>query len=289
MSTDPKTVADILAAGTDYLQKQGVDQPRLACELLLARLLDCRRLDLYLKHDESLGERHLAAMRRGIRRVAGGEPVQYVTRQAGFMDDLFTVDRRVLVPRPETEVLVRAVLDCGPLWDVPHPAVVDVGTGSGCIVLSLAKARPQGRYIGLDTSAEALDVARINADALGLTDTVAFAQGELPDIVEPESLNAIVANLPYIPSADIERLAPGVKDHEPRAALDGGADGLAVIETVIADAVMALQPGGRIFLEIGEDQGAAVTGRLKEAGFEHVSIHPDLNGRDRIAVAAVPA
>jgi len=180
---------------------------------------------------------------------------------------------------------VRAVLDCAALWRIAAPAVVDVGTGSGCIVLSLAAARPQGRYIGIDTSGEALDVARANAVMLKLAERVAFAQGELPDIVDAESLNAIVANLPYIPTAEIDRLTPAVRDFEPRAALDGGPDGLSVIETVVNDAAMALQRGGLLFLEIGEDQGSAVTALLRESGFEEAAVTPDLNGRDRVVTA----
>jgi len=191
--------------------------------------------------------------------------------------------------RAETEVLVQHVLACEPLWKVAHPAIVDVGTGSGCIVLSLAMARPNGRYIALDTSPEALDLARENAAALGIADRIGFAPGELSDIVDPESLNAVVANLPYIPTAAYERLPPSIRDFEPRAALDGGPAGLSIIETVISEAELALLPGGYLFLEIGDEQGASVLSLLKEGGFEDVRVKPDLNGRDRIALGRTPA
>ncbi len=284
-----KTVLHVLTSGTAYLEAHGIEQPRLACELLLSRLLRCKRLELYLKYEEVLPENLLEAMRRGTKRVGAAEPVQYVLGQVGFMDHVFKVDRRALIPRPETEVLVQHVLECEALWKSEHPAIVDVGTGSGCIVLSLAMARPNGRYIALDTSEDALALARENAAALGLADCVGFAHGELPDIVDPESLNAVVANLPYIPTATYERLPLNVREFEPRTALDGGPAGLSIIENVVHDAALALIPGGHLFLEIGDEQGASVLSLLKEGGFEDALVKPDLNGRDRIAVGRTPA
>jgi release factor glutamine methyltransferase len=289
MTEATKTVLHVLTSGTAFLEAHGIAQPRLACELLLSRLLRCKRLELYMKYETPLPETLLEAMRRGIKRVGTGEPVQYVLGQVGFMEHVFKVDRRALIPRPETEVLVQHVLACEPLWKVAHPAIVDVGTGSGCIVLSLAMARPNGRYIALDTSPEALDLARENAAALGIADRIGFAPGELSDIVDPESLNAVVANLPYIPTAAYERLPPSIRDFEPRAALDGGPAGLSIIETVISEAELALLPGGYLFLEIGDEQGASVLSLLKEGGFEDVRVKPDLNGRDRIALGRTPA
>ncbi len=288
MTDEAKTVLHILTTGATYLEQHGIEQPRLACELLLCRVLRCRRLELYLKSSDMLADKQLDAMRRGIKRVGAGEPVQHVVGQTGFMDHVFKVDRRALIPRPETEVLVRHVLDCEPLWKPEHPAIVDVGTGTGCIVLSLALARPQGRYIALDTSEEALALARENAELLAVADRVGFAQGELPDVVEPESLNAVVANLPYIPTAVYERLPPTVRAFEPRMALDGGSNGLGPIEAAINDAAMALIPGGYLFLEIGDEQGASVLSLLKEAGFEDALVKPDLTGRDRVAVGRAP-
>ena len=279
-----KTLGDVLAVGADYLAKKGVDNPRLAVELLAARLLSCKRLELPLAHDRILDEKRLGSMRRGVTRVAGGEPVQYVVGSTEFMGHEIKVDPRALVPRPETEVLVEAVLACESLWQ-GRPSVVDIGTGTGCIVISLALERPNGLYIGIDRSEEALSLAQENAAALGVADRIGFACEELADMVEPGSLDAIVSNPPYIPTDAIDTLPVNVRDHEPRLALDGGPDGLAVLGEIVLDASMALKPGGHVFLEIGEDQGEAVTGLLAGEGFTGISIKPDMAGRDRIVQA----
>jgi release factor glutamine methyltransferase len=287
--SEPKTVKAVLEAGAAYLAAKGIGQdPRHVTELLLARLLRCKRLELYLRYDAELGERHLEAMRRGLRRLAQGEPVQYVLGETEFMGHPFKVDRRALIPRPETEGLVVRVLAYAPLWSQERPAVVDVGTGSGCIALSLALARPAARYLALDTSADALALARENAAALGVGDKVIFAAAELPDVMDAETADAVVANLPYVATAEYEALPVHIRDFEPRAALDGGPDGLSAIEAVVQDAAIALRPGGALFLEIGAQQAARVAALLGDAGFESVTVEPDLAGRDRIVWGALP-
>jgi release factor glutamine methyltransferase len=160
---------------------------------------------------------------------------------------------------------------------------VDVGTGCGCIVLSLAASREQGVYIALDSSGEALDLARQNAEQLGLQAKVAFAQEELSDSIDPGSIDAVVANLPYIASPACEQLPRHIREFEPREALDGGPDGLGPIRNVAADAALALKPGGYLFLEIGSDQAVAVCGLLSQNGFTDVRVEKDLAGHDRIA------
>ena len=287
MSEPVKTVAEVLKAGADYLAKQGVDQPRAACEVLLGRLLGCRRLDVHTRHDEVLGEKHLEAMRRGIKRVAAGEPVQYVTGETEFKGRVFKVDKRALIPRPETELLVDEVLTCEALWKKPQPAVMDWGTGSGCIAISLALERPKGLYLALDASADAVALARENAAAHGVAERIGFADADVSELVEPESFDAIVANLPYIPTADWQRLPAHIRNHEPRQALDGGPRGLSVIESVAHDASMVLRAGGRFFLEIGHQQGPAVKSLLAETGFSDVQVKKDLAGHDRIVTAVL--
>ena len=282
MSPTTKTVLEVLNAGATYLEKASIEQPRLACELLLARLLNCKRLELYLKYDAILPERLLQAMRRGIQRVHSGEPVQYVLGEAGFRDQVLKVDKRALIPRPETELLVEAVLTCSPLWEAEHPLIVDVGTGSGCIILSLAEAKPEGRYVALDIDADALSLARENAEQVGMTEHVVFAQAEMCDVLAPQTVSAVVANLPYIKSAVYESLPPQIREHEPKTALDGGEDGLRVIESVIGDACIVLSEGGFVFLEIGEDQGDEVSLMLDEAGFSQVRVVKALNDRNRV-------
>jgi len=282
MSDSPKTVLHVLQSGSAFLERKRVENPRLICEMLLSRLLGCQRLALHLRHEAELTDKQLEAMRRGIKRAAAGEPVQYILGSTGFMDAVFKVDPRALIPRPETEELVRYVLACKSLWLHEAPAIVDVGTGSGCIVLSLAAAHPQGKYLAIDISEEALSLARENAVALKLTEHVHFVRADLADVVEPESLDAIVANLPYIPTEACNHLAPSVRDHEPRSALDGGPDGLDIIRTVVQDAGIVLKQDGMLFLEIGEEQGAPVVALLKACGFSDVALIQDLAQRDRI-------
>lgn len=284
-SEQPKTVMEILQASTKFLEQKRVENPGLACELLVSRLLKCRRLDLYLRHDQVLGEKLLEAMRRGLKRVAAGEPVQYVLGQWDFMGHTFRVDSRALIPRPETEILVETVLACEPLWSRPRPAVVDVGTGSGCIVISLALARSQGLYMAVDPSVEALSLARENAEALGVADRIAFTDRDVSDFAEPETLDAVVSNPPYIPTRDCDALPVHIREHEPRSALDGGDDGMRIISDVINDAGIILKPGGFLFLEVGDGQADSAVEILQAVGFIDARTRKDLGGRDRIVVA----
>ena len=282
MEIKSNTVKDILTAGAEFLSARNIEQPRLICELLAGRLLNCKRLELYLKYNIVLGDKLVDAMKRGVDRVGGGEPVQYVTGQAEFMGHVFKTDKRGLIPRPETETLVSEVLECKSLWGSGKPAIIDIGTGSGCIVISLALARPEGMYIGLDVSEDAIALAGENAAALGVSDRVAFACNELSDAVEPGTISAIVSNPPYIPTAECEKLPVNIRNHEPRTALDGGPDGLRIVEMVVQDAAIALRPAGFLFMEIGDTQAATVKSMMASNGFREVRVCKDLAGRDRV-------
>jgi release factor glutamine methyltransferase len=281
-----RTVAAVLKVATEYLQARGIEQPRLAAELLLSRLLNCRRLDVYLKHEMVLSERHLEAMRRGVKRVADHEPVQYVLGQVEFMGRVFIVDRRALIPRPETEILTETVLSFGPLWREgrePGPVVVDVGTGSGCIILSIALERPGALCVGFDISAEALALAGRNAALHKLENRVALLGGnDLSEAFDPETADAVVANLPYVRTSEYEALPPHIREHEPRAALDGGRDGLGPITECVEESAVLLKAGGACFLEIGHDQAGAVAGIMEANGFARVTVRQDMAGRDRV-------
>jgi release factor glutamine methyltransferase len=285
----PTKVVEILAASSEYLAQKGVENPGLASKLLLSRLLNCKHLELNFKFNDELSDKQLEAMRRGIKRVASGEPVQYVIGETGFRDETLKVDERALIPRPETEVLVETVLNCEALWQQEHPLIIDVGTGSGCIAISIAQTRKQARVVAFDISAEALELARTNVASAGLDSRVTLVQADVSDALEPESVDAVVSNAPYIPSAAIETLETQVKDHEPHVALDGGVNGLDVIEGVVYDAAIVLRAGGFIFLEIGADQGKAVSALLSDAGFDQVSVKKDLAARDRVVSAVLPA
>jgi len=282
------TLGDALNAGADFLARKGTDEPRLTAEWLAARLLRCARLELTSRLVQPLPEKLVDALRRGLVRVGAGEPVQYVMGQWDFMGHTFKVDRRALIPRPETEQLVERALACEALWKRPSPTVADIGTGSGCIAISLAMARPAARIIGLDVSEEAIALARENTEQFGLAARVVLVAGEMSDLIEPETLDAVVSNPPYIRTSDCETLPRHIRGHEPRLALDGGADGLSCIEAIVTDTAIVLKPGGFILLEIGHDQGAPVSGLLTANGFTNVSISPDLSGKDRIVSAHLP-
>lgn len=285
MTLEPKTLGIVIQAGSEYLAGRNIENPRLLCELLAARLLACKRLELPLQYTKALNDKHLDAMRRGLKRLSQGEPIQYILGETEFMGHKFKTDKRALIPRPETERLVQTVLDTAALWANAKPAIVEIGTGTGCITISLALAKPQALYIALDTSIPAIELARENARFHKLSDNTAFTETELCDIADPASIDAIIANLPYISTSEYEKLPIQIKNHEPREALDGGPDGLSIIEPIVHDASFALKPAGHIFLEIGETQGRAVSSILKETGFTNISIIKDLNQRDRIVTA----
>lgn len=286
MESDTKhTVGSIFDKSVAFLVKHGIESPDIAAGLLLARLLHCRRLELAMKRALPLRLAQVEAMRRGLARLAAGEPVQYILGVTEFMGHVVKVDRRALIPRPETEQLVSTVLECSDLWQSGDVRIADVGTGSGCIALSILKAQPAARVLALDVSADALALARENAALNHVDQEIVFACAEMADVLEPETLDAVVSNPPYVRSADWEKLAPQVRDYEPRLALDGGSSGLDVLEAVIADAMIALRADGWLFLEIGAGQAAAVNDILRGCDYHSVRINRDLAGYERIVSA----
>jgi release factor glutamine methyltransferase len=287
----PRTLGGILDASSAFLAARKAPEPRLAAEWLAARLLKCRRLDLHLKYRDLLPDALVDAMRRGVKRVAAGEPVQYVVGRWEFRGHPLIADRRALIPRPETEQLVQLVLDDRALWQSPTPRIVDIGTGSGCIAVSLAKERPQGRYLATDVSPDALALAKENAVLNGVGDRIAFAPGELSDLLDPATVDAIVSNPPYIPSAVVDGLAPTVRDFEPRVALDGGEDGMDILRQIAEEATLALRNGGGLFFELSAEQrqAEAMGKYLQELGFENIATHSDLAGAARFVSATLAA
>ena len=287
----PRPLREILAAGERFLAAHGAQEPRAGVEWLAARLYGCGRLDLRLRADEPVPGPLLEAMRRGVRRLAAGEPVQHIVGRWEFHGHPVKTDRRALIPRPETERLVDLVLEDSSLWDLPAPRIVDVGTGTGCIALSLALERPQGRYLATDASADALSLARENA-VLNRVDSVRFAEcTDLSELLDPGSVDAIVSNPPYIPSAAVDALERSVRDFEPRLALDGGPDGMVVLRDIAEQAAMALADGGRLFLELDAESGQApkMAVLLRDLGFEAVAAHHDYAGRERFLSARLAA
>ena len=273
----------------DYLQRQGVPDPQVAAELLAARLLKCGRGFLSPHLEREVPAPYLEAMRRAMARLAKGEPLQYVLGEWDFRTLTLTCDRRALIPRPETEELVERVIrfvKAGvPSAAGGRPFIVDLGTGSGCIILSLAQELGDGIYLGTDISPEAVALAQENAARCGLAGKVKFAVADGLDEFEPETVDVIVSNPPYIASAECETLDPRVKDFEPRRALDGGETGLDFYDRFVGDAMNVLKPGGAVFFEIGESQGEALRRMLTDYGFSDIRIEKDFAGHDRYASA----
>ncbi len=252
-SDDRWTVGRLLNWTRDFLKKKGSESPRLDAEVLLASVLSCERVRLYTQYEDEVGDRDRTTFRDLVKRRAEGAPVAYLVGKKEFYSLALAVSPAVLIPRPDSEFVVVEALTR--LKGVEGPRVVDVGTGSGCLALACASRHPSARFVAIDLSPGALDVARGNAAKLGLADRVDFRPGDLLAPVAGEGpFDAILSNPPYIPTATVATLEPGVADYEPHLALDGGEDGLRVVDRLIAEAVPLLKVGGHLILEIGSDQ-----------------------------------
>lgn len=283
---------EVIAKSSDFLRGKKVPDARVASELLAARLLHLGRGMLAGEMTKDVPEKYLEAMRRGMARLVKGEPIQYVLGEWDFRTLTLKCDRRALIPRPETEELVTRVLGYlnAETQRRRGGLIVDVGTGTGAIVLSLAKEfRGEAAFLGTDVSEDAIALAKENAVRCGLADRVKFAVADgLDDFDEPQCVDVIVSNPPYIETAVCETLDPRVKDFEPRLALDGGTSGLDFYERYLSDAVNLLKPGGAVFFEIGENQGEAVRQLMFDCGFNDIRIEKDSAGHDRYAMAVMP-
>lgn len=292
MASDPNpappewTLLALLRRTAAFFRERRIDGPRASAEVLLAHALGCGRIDLYLRHDQPLTAAELDRFRGLVRRRARHEPTAYITGEREFWSLPIGVDPHVLIPRPDTECLVAAALERLEPATVTVRRVLELGTGSGAVVLALASERPGHRYWATDRSPAALATARRNAARLGLGAAVHFVAADWWCPLRPGGRwDMVVCNPPYIPRAVLATLAPEVAAFEPAAALDGGADGLAAIRRLIRGAPAHIRPGGWLMLEIGHDQGPAVT-RLGEAAadFEGLRCLQDYGGRDRVVV-----
>jgi release factor glutamine methyltransferase len=279
-----KTVLEVITATTDYFAKSGVESARLNIEHLLAHVLGKKRMDLYLQFDRPLGEAELGPLRELVKRRAGGEPLQYLLGTAEFLNQTLACDKRALIPRPETEQLCEILLAEAKLDSCSWKSgrIVDVGTGTGCIALSLAAALPDAEVIGVDISTDALALARENAARVGLAERVKFLESDLLAAVEgPISL--IVANLPYIPSGEMAGLQREVL-REPLSALDGGDDGLMIVRRLVAQAGEKLATEGRLALELHYDHPSKLAPELARDNFRDTKVVKDYSGHERFVI-----
>ncbi len=279
-------VAEALRKTQEWFGERGIETARLDAELLLGHVLGLPRLALYTSFDRPLNRDETDAFRELVRRRANREPVAYLLGEREFYGRTFGVDARVLIPRPDTETLVDAVLE--QLDDDESGVVLDYGTGSGAIAITLAAERPSCRVLAVDLSPDALDVARANAATHGLEARVGFLRSDGLERVPARfrgGLVAVVANPPYI--ADDERggLMPDVRDYEPAAALFAGRDPLLHYRRLAADASAWLAPGGLLAVEVGAGMADAVSGLCEGAGWTDVTVRADLGGIDRVVCA----
>ena len=279
-SDDPWTVGRLLTWTTDYLKRHRSESPRLDAEVMLAHVLNRQRVQLYTHFEEEVDQSSRSAFRELVRRRSEGTPVAYLVGRKEFYSLTFAVSPAVLIPRPESEFVVVEYLE--QTRHLASPRAVDVGTGSGCLAIASAHRQPTARFVAIDVSEAALAVARRNAAQLGVLDRIDFRLGDqLEPLAGEGPFDAIISNPPYIPSESIKHLEPGVRDHEPRVALDGGPGGLDMVARLIEDAIGLLKPGGHLIIEIGSDQEQPVRSlidaqtrlRLAPTVFDHAQ-HP---------------
>lgn len=276
-------VIDLIEWTTEYFKKQGISSPRLDAELLLGFVRKKERLQLYLDFEKIVPKKQLAQYRELVKKRSQRIPVSYLTNNKEFQSLSFYVDENVLIPRPETEVLVETVLKD----KSKNRKLLDIGTGCGAIAVSIAKERPEWEIFATDLLPEVTEVAKRNARKHDLEEKISFLQG---DLFEPIDFNMrfdwIVSNPPYIASDKFDDLMPEVRDHEPRIALDGGEDGLDFIRRLIDEAPSFLASEGKIVIEIGFDQGSAVKKLVENnSAYTECDIIQDYSDNDRVVIA----
>lgn len=285
------TIKDLLEVTSNYLREKGVDSPRLSAEVLLAYQLKVDRVKLYLNFDQPLHEREIAVYRELIKRRLNREPIQYITGIQEFWSLDFAVNPQVLIPRPETELLVEQVIslrDKKKLTKSENLRVLDLGTGSGVLAIVIAREFSRASVWASDISSEALALARINAKKHGVEERIEFLHSDMWQGLIDSSLvfDVIISNPPYIVSDHIFSLAPEVRDHEPKSALDGGEQGMHFIKEIIREAPKYLDTSGWILLEMDPEQ-TAIAMELMDKNDDYVEKHriKDYSGHYRVVVA----
>ena len=286
METKPVwTIMKILNWTKQYFTDKGVENPRLDAEVLLCAVLKCERITLYVDFERPLSETELAQFKQYVVRRANHEPLAYILGEKAFMRNMFKVTPDTLVPRPETELLVESIVMAAEAvgGDVK---ILDIGTGSGAIIVSLLDYLPQAKGVGVDISVGALTVAKENAVAIGVVERAGFLRSDVFSALPlDKKFDIIVSNPPYIPAADIAGLAKDVQN-EPIGALDGGEDGLDFYRRITKEAPLHMVEDGLLAFEIGIYQGEAVAEMCKAAGFGAVAIRKDYAGIERMVFAA---
>lgn len=277
------TIARVLDWTKQYFADKGLESPRLDAEILLCSVLNCQRIMLYVHFDQPMQPEELALYKKYVLRRAAFEPLAYILGKRAFMNNDFVVEPGVLVPRPETELLVESIVKVLAKAEALH--ILELGTGSGAIVVSLLELLTQARATGVDVSPQALKVTKLNAERLGVDDRLTLYQSDLYAALPSGSrFDLVISNPPYIPAAEIAGLAKDVQ-REPRLALDGGRDGLSFYRRIIAGADKYLNKDGLLAFEIGCEQAQAVCALLSTQGFSVQAVRKDYAELDRMVFA----
>ena len=296
MSAEPKTthepwtIGRLLSWTHDYLSQNGVDEAKLAAEVLLAHSLNCQRIDLFTRFDKEPELSGVDRFRDLVRRAIKHEPIAYLVGEKEFFSLSFTVTNDVLIPRPETETLVEVVLDQCKQAQWNQPCLLDVGTGSGCISIAILSQAQHTNIIATDISSDALDVAKSNAHRHGVTERITFIEADqlmLPEQVIPkDGFHVIMCNPPYVADGDMSSLDPCVRDYEPRIALTDGQDGLSFYRSLAEDSIKLLSSDGLLIVEVADGQAEAVEIVIEQSGplICQSTIKDRVNGMPRVMV-----
>jgi release factor glutamine methyltransferase len=268
---------------TEYLERHGVENPRLCSEILISNALEIPRIDVYTKYDRPMKDSDLAGIRALGRRLIGGEPLQLITGDTQFFSFNFKTAPGVFIPRPETEILVETTARALEKTNQKTPRILDLCAGSGVIAVSILKIVPEATAVAVDISKKSFDLTSENALRLGVESRIECLIGDLYKPLPPgTTFDAIVSNPPYIPSSDIGSLSPTVRDFDPRESLDGGPDGLDTIRRILQNAPDNLREGGFIAFEIGISQSEKALLLARDAGFTDCTVIRDLGGIERV-------
>ncbi len=289
-NTTDWTIGRLLNWTTDYLTRHGVEDARLASEVLLAHAAGCRRIDLYTRFERTVAGGQLDRFRDWVRRAAAGEPIAYIVEEKEFFSLAFRVTPDVLIPRPETEVLVECVLDHCARAGLSQPQLLDIGTGSGCIVVAVLTQLESARAVATDVSPAALTIAKLNAERHGVSDRLALVKADrlaLPGEVVPESgFDVLMSNPPYVGVDGMDSLDTMVRKYEPAVALTNGGDGLSFYRSIAESGASLLAAGGVVIIEVANGQAASASEVVEETGkFVHRETRTDrVVGQDRVVV-----
>lgn len=281
------TIGRVVRWATDDFRAKGIESPRLEAELLLAHVLGVDRMRILLDQDRPLTPEELARYREVIKRRRAREPVAYIRGEREFYGRVFRVDKRVLIPRPDTEILVETALRRTKHISMSG-RMLDLCTGSGCVATTFALERPTWQVTGTDISADAIDVARDNAHRLGAIWNVRWLVGDLFEPIGDERFDLVTANPPYIPASEAPQLSPDIREHEPHLALFGGDDGLSISARIIREAPRHLRKRGVLAMEVGAGQADEVASLFEKAGFVEVDKARDYGGHERVVSGIAP-